>query len=255
MHAFDYRYVNGGQASSSAGAKRGRGTSQPLDGAVRKLNAESRWSSPTSTGPVRRGGRHGRRERRDRGRHHRHRIRIRQLSTEPCIRTTGALALGMRTEASGQALKRGSTPMNTLRRRRPRAASWWSCWAAGEVVDGAVDRVLNRCPRIPPLLKLEPEKINAPAGHATSAQGGDGHHPARRWTSGIDGDDVTVPSCRERCASATGRPGRRDSPVPRATTTSPARSCGARPPSGGYSHRRQTGRAQRWATAAVRCGC
>ncbi len=76
-----------------------------------------------------------------------------------CIRK-GALALGMRTEASAK-FEKGLDPLNTLPAVN-RACELVELLGAGEVVDGVID-ILNYVPQ-PTLLKLEPDKINALLG-------------------------------------------------------------------------------------------
>ena len=76
-----------------------------------------------------------------------------------CIRK-GALALGMRTEASAK-FEKGLDPMNTLPAVN-RACELVELLGAGEVVDGVID-ILNYVPQ-PTVLKLEPDKINALLG-------------------------------------------------------------------------------------------
>ena len=76
-----------------------------------------------------------------------------------CIRK-GALALGMRTEASAK-FEKGLDPMNTLP-AVDRACELVELLGAGEVVDGVID-ILNYVPH-PTVLPLEPEQINALLG-------------------------------------------------------------------------------------------
>ncbi|MCI8422493.1 MAG: phenylalanine--tRNA ligase subunit beta, partial [Lawsonibacter sp.] len=76
-----------------------------------------------------------------------------------CIRK-GALALGMRTEASAK-FEKGLDPMNTLPAVN-RACELVELLGAGEVLDGVID-VLNYVPQ-PRVLPLEPNKINALLG-------------------------------------------------------------------------------------------
>ncbi len=76
-----------------------------------------------------------------------------------CIRK-GALALGMRTEASSK-FEKGLDPMSTLPAVN-RACELVEMLGAGEVVDGVID-VLNHVPD-PTVLPLEPDRINALLG-------------------------------------------------------------------------------------------
>ena len=76
-----------------------------------------------------------------------------------CIRK-GALALGMRTEASAK-FEKGLDPLNTLPAVE-RACELVELLGAGEVVDGIID-VLNYVPQ-PRILTMEPERVNALLG-------------------------------------------------------------------------------------------
>ena len=82
-----------------------------------------------------------------------------------CIRK-GALALGMRTEASAK-FEKGLDPMNTLPAVN-RACELVELLGAGEVVDGAID-ILNFVAN-PVELPLEPDKINALLGTDVSRE-------------------------------------------------------------------------------------
>ena len=76
-----------------------------------------------------------------------------------CIRK-GALALGMRTEASAK-FEKGLDPMNTLPAVN-RACELVELLGAGEVVDGVID-VLNYVPQ-PRTIRMDPERVNALLG-------------------------------------------------------------------------------------------
>ncbi len=76
-----------------------------------------------------------------------------------CIRK-GALALGMRTEASAK-FEKGLDPMNTLPAVQ-RACELVEMLGAGEVVDGIID-VLNYVPK-PHRITMDPERVNALLG-------------------------------------------------------------------------------------------
>ena len=76
-----------------------------------------------------------------------------------CIRK-GALALGMRTEASAK-FEKGLDPMNTLPAVN-RACELVELLGAGEVVDGVID-VLNYVPQ-PRVIRMDPERVNALLG-------------------------------------------------------------------------------------------
>ena len=106
-----------------------------------------------------------------------------------CIRK-GALALGMRTEASAK-FEKGLDPMNTLPAVN-RACELVELLGAGEVVDGVID-LLNYVPQ-PTLLKLEPDKINALLG--TGIPEDEMVRILQRLGFGVEGRQVTVPSWR-----------------------------------------------------------
>ena len=106
-----------------------------------------------------------------------------------CIRK-GALALGMRTEASAK-FEKGLDPMNTLPAVE-RACELVELLGAGEVVDGVID-ILNFVPQ-PTVLKLEPEKINALLG--TDIAAGEMVSILKKLDFQVEGDQVTVPSWR-----------------------------------------------------------
>ena len=106
-----------------------------------------------------------------------------------CIRK-GALALGMRTEASAK-FEKGLDPMNTLP-AVDRACELVELLGAGEVVDGVID-ILNYVPP-PTVLPLEPEKINALLG--TDVEREEMVRILEKLDFAIDGDQVTVPSWR-----------------------------------------------------------
>ncbi len=106
-----------------------------------------------------------------------------------CIRK-GALALGMRTEASAK-FEKGLDILNTLPAVN-RACELVELLGAGEVVDGVID-ILNFVPQ-PTVLKLEPEKINALLG--TRVPAGEMVSILQKLDFQIDGDQVTVPSWR-----------------------------------------------------------
>ncbi len=106
-----------------------------------------------------------------------------------CIRK-GALALGMRTEASAK-FEKGLDPMNTLP-AVDRACELVELLGAGEVVDGVID-ILNHVPQ-PTVLKLEPEKINALLGTDVSRE--EMVSILKKLDFGVEADQVTVPSWR-----------------------------------------------------------
>ncbi len=106
-----------------------------------------------------------------------------------CIRK-GALALGMRTEASAK-FEKGLDIMNTLPAVN-RACELVELLGAGEVLDGVID-ILNYVPH-PTVLKLEPEKINALLG--TDVPADEMVRILKKLDFQVDGDQVTVPSWR-----------------------------------------------------------
>ena len=106
-----------------------------------------------------------------------------------CIRK-GALALGMRTEASAK-FEKGLDILNTLPAVN-RACELVELLGAGEVMDGVID-ILNYVPQ-PTVLKLEPARINALLG--TDVSRDEMVSILRKLDFQVDGDDVTVPSWR-----------------------------------------------------------
>ncbi len=155
MHAFDYRYVQGGKIIVRRATEGEELTT--LDGQVRKLNA-NHLVIADETRAVGLAGIMG-------GMNSEIVADTTDVVFESacfdgtCIRK-GALALGMRTEASAK-FEKGLDPMNTLPAVE-RACELVEMLGAGEVVDGVID-ILNHVPQ-PTLLKLEPEKINALLG-------------------------------------------------------------------------------------------
>ncbi len=106
-----------------------------------------------------------------------------------CIRK-GALALGMRTEASAK-FEKGLDPMNTLP-AVDRACELVELLGAGQVVDGVID-ILNFVPQ-PTVLELEPDKINALLG--TDVPEADMVSILQKLDFQVEGRAVTVPSWR-----------------------------------------------------------
>ncbi len=106
-----------------------------------------------------------------------------------CIRK-GALALGMRTEASAK-FEKGLDIMNTLPAVN-RACELVELLGAGEVLDGVVD-IQNRIPE-PYSMELEPEKINALLG--TDISEAEMVRILKKLDFQVDGRRVTVPSWR-----------------------------------------------------------
>ena len=185
MHAFDYRYVNGGKIIVRR-ANQGEELTT-LDGNVRKLNA-NHLVIADETRAVGLAGIMG-------GMNSEIVADTTDVVFESacfdgtCIRK-GALALGMRTEASAK-FEKGLDPMNTLP-AVDRACELVELLGAGEVVDGVID-ILNYVPQ-PTVLKLEPEKINALLGTDVSRE--DMVSILKKLDFQLDGDDVTVPSWR-----------------------------------------------------------
>ncbi len=185
MHAFDYRYVNGGKIIVRRAAEGEELTT--LDGKVHTLNA-NHLVIADETRAVGLAGIMG------------------GLNSEivadtadvvfesacfdgTCIRK-GALALGMRTEASAK-FEKGLDPLNTLPAVN-RACELVEMLGAGAVVDGVID-ILNNVPQ-PTVLKLEPDKINALLG--TDVPEDDMVNILKKLDFQVEGDRVTVPSWR-----------------------------------------------------------
>ena len=185
MHAFDYRYVKGGKIIVRR-AEEGEELTT-LDGNVRKLTADHLVIADDTRAVGLAGIMGG-------------------MNSEivadtvdvvfesanfngTCIRK-GALALGMRTEASAK-FEKGLDILNTLPAVN-RACELVELLGAGEVVDGVID-ILNYVPN-PTVLKLEPEKINALLGTDVSRE--EMVAILRKLDFRVDGDDVTVPSWR-----------------------------------------------------------
>ena len=106
-----------------------------------------------------------------------------------CIRK-GALALGMRTEASAK-FEKGLDPMNTLP-AVDRACALVELLGAGEVLPGTID-ILNYVPQ-PRVLKLEPGRINGLLGTDIAAD--EMVRILKKLDFQVEGDQVTVPSWR-----------------------------------------------------------
>ena len=155
MHAFDYRYVKGGKIIVRR-AKDGEELTT-LDGQVRKLNRDHLVIADDTRAVGLAGIMGGENS------------EIVADTTDvvfesanfdgTCIRK-GALALGMRTEASAK-FEKGLDPMNTLPAVN-RACELVELLEAGEVVDGVID-VLNYVPQ-PRVIRMDPERVNALLG-------------------------------------------------------------------------------------------
>ena len=185
MHAFDYRYVKGGKIIVRRAAEGEELTT--LDGQVRKLNA-NHLVIADETRAVGLAGIMG-------GENSEIVDDTVDVVFESacfdgtCIRK-GALALGMRTEASAK-FEKGLDPLNTLPAVN-RACELVELLGAGEVLDGTID-ILNYVPQ-PRVLKLEPEKINGLLG--TDVPEAEMVSILKKLDFQVDGDQVTVPSWR-----------------------------------------------------------
>ncbi len=186
MHAFDYRYVQGGKIIVRR-AEDGEELTT-LDGQVRKLNSNMLVIADETRAVGLAGIMGGENS------------EIVEDTVDvvfesacfdgTCIRK-GALALGMRTEASAK-FEKGLDPMNTMP-AVDRACELVELLGAGEVVDGVID-ILNYVPH-PTVLKLEPEKINALLG--TNISQGEMAQIMERINFELHDDQtVTIPSWR-----------------------------------------------------------
>ena len=155
MHAFDYRYVKGGKIIVRL-AQEGE-TLTTLDGQERKLTS-SHLVIADDTRAVGLAGIMG-------GGNSEIVSDTVDVVFESanfdgtCIRK-GALALGMRTEASAK-FEKGLDPLNTLPAVN-RACELVELLGAGEVVDGVID-ILNYVPQ-PRTIRMDPERVNALLG-------------------------------------------------------------------------------------------
>ena len=185
MHAFDYRYVKGGKIIVRRAAEGEELTT--LDGQVRKLNT-NHLVIADETRAVGLAGIMG-------GENSEIVSDTADVVFESacfdgtCIRK-GALALGMRTEASAK-FEKGLDPMNTLPAVN-RACELVELLGVGEVVDGVID-ILNHVPQ-PRVLKLEPDRINGLLG--TDIGEDEMVRILRKLDFVVEGDQVTVPSWR-----------------------------------------------------------
>ena len=185
MHAFDYRYVQGGKIIVRRAAEGEKLTT--LDGKEHTLNANHLVIADETRAVGLAGIMGGENS------------EIVSDTTDvvfesacfdgTCIRK-GALALGMRTEASAK-FEKGLDPMNTLP-AVDRACELVELLGAGEVVDGVID-ILNHVPQ-PTVLPLEPDKINALLGTDVSKE--DMVSILRKLDFTVENDQVTVPSWR-----------------------------------------------------------
>ena len=185
MHAFDYRYVKGGKIIVRR-AQEGEELTT-LDGVVRKLTADHLVIADETRAVGLAGIMGGENS------------EIVEDTVDvvfesanfngTCIRK-GALALGMRTEASAK-FEKGLDILNTLPAVN-RACELVEMLGAGEVVDGIID-ILNYVPH-PTTLKLRADKINELLGTDVSEE--EMIRILRKLDFQVEGDDVTVPSWR-----------------------------------------------------------
>ena len=185
MHAFDYRYVNGGKIVIRR-AEDGE-TLTTLDGNVRQLNSSMLVIADEHRAVGLAGIMGGENS------------EIVEDTVDvvfesanfngTSIRRT-ALALGMRTEASAK-FEKGLDILNTLPAVN-RACELVEMLGAGEVLDGTID-ILNFVPQ-PKQLKLRADKINALLG--TDIDAAEMCRILQELGFGVDGDIITVPSWR-----------------------------------------------------------
>jgi phenylalanyl-tRNA synthetase beta chain len=185
MHAFDYRYVGGGKIIvRRAGEDK---TLTTLDGSVRNLSPDMLVIAD-ETRPVGLAGIMG-------GENSEIVSDTVDVVFESAnfngtsIRKT-ALALGMRTEASGK-FEKNIDPMLTLPAVN-RACELVELLRAGEVLDGVID-ILNYIPA-PVALPLEPDRINALLG--TDISEADMIEYLRREQISVEDGKVIVPTWR-----------------------------------------------------------
>ena len=185
MHAFDYRYVKGGKIIVRRAGDGEELTT--LDGNVRKLTSNMLVIADDTRAVGLAGIMGGENS---------------EIVSDTvdvvfesanfdgtCIRK-GALALGMRTEASAK-FEKGLDPMNTLPAVN-RACELVEMLGAGEVVDGVID-VVNKLPE-PTVLTLRPDKVNALLG--TNVPVARMQEILRSLQFGVNGETVSVPSWR-----------------------------------------------------------
>ena len=185
MHAFDYRYVNGGKIVVRR-AEDGE-TLTTLDGNVRQLNSSMLVIADEHRAVGLAGIMGGENS------------EIVEDTVDvvfesanfngTSIRRT-ALALGMRTEASAK-FEKGLDILNTLPAVN-RACELVEMLGAGDVLDGTID-ILNFVPQ-PKQLKLRADKINALLG--TDIDAAEMCRILQELGFGVDGDIITVPSWR-----------------------------------------------------------
>ena len=185
MHAFDYRYVQGGKIIVRR-AKDGEELTT-LDGQVRKLTADHLVIADETRAVGLAGIMGGMNS------------EIVEDTVDvvfesanfngTCIRK-GALALGMRTEASGK-FEKNLDPMMTVPAVQ-RACELVEMLGAGEILDGTID-IINYVPQ-PKTLTLEPERINHLLG--TEIPREDMVKYLELLEIGVEGDTLHIPSFR-----------------------------------------------------------
>ena len=185
MHAFDYRYVNGGKIVVRR-AEDGE-TLTTLDGNVRQLNSSMLVIADEHRAVGLAGIMGG--ENREIVEDTVDVVFESANFNGTSIRRT-ALALGMRTEASAK-FEKGLDILNTLPAVN-RACELVEMLGAGEVLDGTID-ILNFVPQ-PKQLKLRADKINALLG--TDIDAAEMCRILQELGFGVDGDIITVPSWR-----------------------------------------------------------
>ena len=185
MHAFDYRYVKGGKIIVRRAKESEELTT--LDGNVRKLNKDHLVIAD-ETRAVGLAGIMG-------GENSEIVADTADVVFESanfngtCIRK-GALALGMRTEASAK-FEKGLDILNTLPAVN-RACELVELLDAGEVLDGVID-ILNFVPQ-PTVFPIEYDRINALLGTEIEPEFMRGVF--KKLGFEVNGDSVTVPSWR-----------------------------------------------------------
>ena len=155
MHAFDYRYVQGGKIVVRR-AKEGEELTT-LDGIVRKLTPNMLVIADETRAVGLAGIMGGENSEIVDDTSY---VVFESANFDGATIRKAALALGMRTEASGK-FEKGLDPLNTLPAVN-RACELVEMLGAGEVIDGVID-VLNYVSQ-PTVLPVEPEKINALLG-------------------------------------------------------------------------------------------
>ena len=187
MHAFDYRYVNGGKIV----VRRARDGEEltTLDGNVRKLDSSMLVIADEHRAVGLAGIMGGENseivdDTAD--------VVFESATFDGTSIRRTALALGMRTEASAK-FEKGLDPMNTLPAVN-RACELVELLGAGEVVDGGID-ILNFVAN-PVELPLEPDKINALLGTDVSREEMIAILKKLDFDVEEDPDVVTVPSWR-----------------------------------------------------------